>query len=262
MRYIIKGYKVKSTDLQQVEDVLAEIQKKAIMRSKHFYAELLADEIEALVDDIALGVINRPADISIYDCAKKELDRRIAWASGNNTVTPYNFAIQAAIFTCRGESYIKLNMNNEAFAKEIKTIQNAEECSVTDDNSPNAEIWTEISQIYSENNPPMVKQLFPCGPIEVEWERIEKYFHSRDERAELRVRHKITNLLLNLFGSGQEIPNYKLLRYLDEAFMLLGTDTVKAEAERLKTSIAASIINISEKDVKRNPTCCEPTQEQ
>lgn len=50
MMYIIKGYKVKSTDLQQVENVLAEIQKKAIMRSKHFYAELLANEIEALVE--------------------------------------------------------------------------------------------------------------------------------------------------------------------------------------------------------------------
>lgn len=255
MRVIIKGYKLKGKDMSAVENALQMIQNKVINRSKKFYAQLLAAEIENLVDDIALGVLQRPDKISIYDCAKQEVDRRIAWASANNVATPYNFSVHAAVYTYEDDTYIRLFINNDALLKEIRHLPNADDFNAIDsDTEANGKVlavWNEISSIYSNGYRPLTRQLFPIGPIEVDWERIEKYFHTREERAEVRVRHRLTSTIYNLLGSNQEVPNYKMMRYLDDVFEMLGTDGVKEEALKMQSSIMASIINISEKDVKK-----------
>lgn len=257
MRLIIKGFKLPSTDLQTIEKALSEVQNKAAMRSKKLYAELLAAELENLIDDISLNAIERPKDISLYEFARKELDTKIAWASANRTITPYNFTVQAAVFSFKGESYIKVDIKNERLLKEIRHISDAEDFNVEDSeyavNSKEHQVWDEIQEIYSNGNHPLFKQLFPIGPIEVEWERIVKCFSTREERAERRVRYNLTNNIVNLIGMGQEIPNHKLLPYLDEAMLMLNSDTVKAEAARLKMNVLPCIVNITKEDVMRNP---------
>jgi len=255
LRTIIKGYKIIGKDMSAVESALTMIQNKVINRTKKFYAQLLAAEIENLVDDIALGILQRPNDISIYDYAKQEVDRKVAWACANNVATPYNFSVHAAVYTYEDNTYIRLSINNDALLREIRHVPNTEDFNAMDSdaesNSKQLAVWNEISSIYSNGYRPLTRQIFPIGPINVEWERIEKYFHTREERAEVRVRHRLTSSILNLLGNNQEIPNYKLMRYLDDALEIVGTENVKAEALTMQSSIMASIINISEKDIKK-----------
>lgn len=257
MRILIKGFKIPTTDMQVIEDALNELQKKAINRGRSLYAKLLSVEIETVVDDISLNVIKRPDNMSIYDYAKSELDRKIAWATANNAITVYNFNVTAAVFIYQSNTYIKLGVRNKTLEKEIRHLSNAEDFNVFDSESnENKEIeavWNEIAKIYTNGYNPLVRTLYPCGPIEAEWENIKKKFSSREERANVRVRHRITANVLNLIGMGQQIPSHKLFPYIDEALEMLSNPNVQEDCEQLKIQILPCIVNITEADVKRNP---------
>lgn len=257
-KFIIKGFKLPSTDFNSIEAALSAIQTKAINRSKNLYACLLASEIENIVDDIALNVVKRPEDISIYKLACGELNNKIAWATANFAVTPYNFYVGAMVCVYKNETYIRINVPNEALLKEIRHIPDAEDFNVMSsdaENCNNANVWQEISKIYSGNNAPLARQLHPVGKIEVDWSRVEKHFHSLEERADVRVRHKLTNSLINLLSmrAPDKIPANRYLYVVDEALSMLMTDSAKYEAAQLKSNIMASIVNITSEMVFRNP---------
>lgn len=258
MRLLIKGFKIPTTDMQVIEETLNTLQEKAIKRGRSLYATLFSTEIETVVDDISLNVIKRPENMSIYNYAKSELDKKIAWATANNAITAYNFAVQAAVFTYKNETYIKLNVQNDKLASEIRHLPDAEDFNVydteTNQNKEIESVWNEIAKIYSNGHNPLVRQIYPCGPIEAEWDNIKKKFSTREERADVRVRHKITANVLNLIGMGQTIPPHRLFSYLDEALEMLSNANVQTDCEQLKFQILPCIVNITETEVKRNPT--------
>ena len=262
MKMIIKGFKIETCDMQAVEEILKHIQEKVEKRAKAIYAELLANEIELFVDDISLNILERPENDSIYNCSINELNKKISWATGNNAPTKYNFGVQAAIFTYKSETYIKLNIKNEALMRQIKNIPDAEDFSVMDfenkENNQRGVVWNEIGEIYCNSNNPMIKQLFPNGPIDVNWDLISTKFKSREKRAETRARYQLTSDILNLIGMKSEIPNFRLLPYLDETAEMFNCDEVKAEFEKLKKKALSVLVNITEAEVKRNPNAEPP----
>lgn len=255
MSVIFKGYKIESTDLGAVETALNEIQKKVELKAKRLYGELLAKEIELFVDDIALSVLPRPTDRPIYDCCVNELNNKISWATSKNVITIYNLGVQATVFTHKGNSYIKLTIQNERLSKEIKNITGLQQFDLTDACAKTvSDTWNEIMEIYSDANYPLYRQLYPCGSIIVEWNKVSCHFHSPSERMELRLRYTLTGELLNLIGMQNEIPNYRLLPYLDEAMMMLDLPSIKAEAERRSKKNATVFVNITEQMVKADPS--------
>ncbi len=258
MRTIIKGVKIKSCDLQTIEQILNKVQTKIEMRAKNLYASLLANVIETLVDDISFNVIKRPENESIYDCASNDLNRRISWATEKNVPTPYNFSVQAAIFTYKCETYIQFNIANEILRKELGKIPNTEDFTLYDielnTNEERGEIWEEIRQIYAEQNlNPMVRQLFPVGPIEVEWKKVESKLHTREERAKQRAEYQLISADLNMIAMDSEIPNFKLLRYLDEVGKQLMSEEAKYEIQQIILKALPIIVNITEAEIKRKP---------
>ena len=261
MSLIFKGYKINGTDLRALEDALAEIKKQVEMRAKRIYNSLLANEIELLVDDIATGLVkNRPTHKSIYDVCVEELNRKISWASGNGVPTPFNFMVQAVIFTYMNDTYIKLNIANASLLKEIKKANGTTPFDY-DDNDTNSSVfktWEDIMGIYSDDNFPMMRQLYPCGPIETSWKNISAHFHSVEERQDMRIRHQLTSELMNMLGMRQQIPDTRLMPYFDEAFMMLSLPAIKEEAARRKARSASVFINITEEMVKQNPNAPAP----
>ena len=253
---IIKGYKLDTTDIQVIEAILSEIREKAEAKAKKIYAKLLAQEIELFVDDIALNVLPRPTNNSIYNLCVNELNNKISWATGNGVPTIYNLSVQAAVFTYSNATYIKLNIANGELSKAIKMLSQGEIFNLTNcndkDNKKASEVWTEIMNIYSNGTNPLVKQLYPNKAISVEWSEISKYFHNPRDRIDLRVRYTLTSELLNMIGMRKEIPNYRLLPYLDEAMMMLDLPQIKEEASVRKQQAIEAIVNITEEMVMKN----------
>lgn len=252
---IIKGYKAKTTDIQAIESIMTRLQEEVALKGKRLYATLLAQEIETWVDDIALHVIPCP-EKPIYDMAVQALDEKISVATGRGLPIPYNFGVQVAIFTYKGETYFKLNVNNDVLAQTIKVVPELTDFSLQEEelggeeNRRRGMIWSEIMEIYSNGNNPLVKSLYPCGPITPEWVTIASKFHSREQRAQYRIRHQLTSSMLNWIGMGKEIPPHRLMPYMDEALELLGTPTVKAEMQKMLPQLLQSIITITEEFAK------------
>lgn len=254
MNIIFKGYRLNCSDLGSIENALTEIQKKVELKAKRLYAELLAKEIELFVDDITLNILPRPQNSSIYECCVNELNNKISWSSAKNTLTTYNLCVDAAVFLYKGSCYIKLNIPNERLSKEIKNIPNLQSYDMTDVSDKQVSgTWNEIMKIYSEGSSPLYRRLHPVGTIEVEWKKISTHFHSPEERMNLRLRYTLTSELLNLIGMQKEIPNYRLLPYLDEAILMLDLNCIKEEANRRRINNATVFVNITEQMVKANP---------
>ena len=257
---IVKGYKAKSTDLQSLEEAIQSLQTLILTQGRKLYTELLAGEIETLVDDVALNVVPRP-DIPLYNAAWSVLDQKISNATGRGFPLPYNFGIQLSVYTLKGVVYIKMNTNNERLVKAIKrTPAGLQDFSLHDDRSDNPEeqkretVWNEIMELYrNENRKPLVYQILACEHADPEWKNISGKFHSREQRAETRIRHQLTNQILNALGMGQQIPPHKLMPYMDESLSYYGLDGIQADVRRMMPQTLQSIINITEELVKRNP---------
>lgn len=256
---IVKGYVCEATELLLVEEAIQRLRSLILLQGHKLYTELLANEIETLFDDIALNVVPRP-EIPIYDAAKQILDQRIANATGRGLLLPYNFGIQLSIYTYKERTYIRLNTNNEALVSALKKAPaDLKDFSLYDDRSDNSEqktretIWNEIMNIYSDGRDPLFVQIFACTGADPDWKKISDKFHSRTQRAELRVRHQQTSQLINLLGMGQQIPPHKMMPYFDEAIMHLSDNAVTADAKRMMPQVLQSIINITEELVKHDP---------
>jgi len=257
MAIIFKGYKIPGTDICNLEAALNEIKEKAELKAKRIYAELLAKEIEIYVDDIALNILPRPQDASIYEKCVIELNNKIAWAISNSAPTVYNLSVHSSVFTYKNDMYIRLNIPNERLVSELNKIPNLASFDFSDRGTASSEeianVWDEIREIYPEATAYMHRQLCPNGPFDVKWKNISQYFHTPSERLDLRVRYTLTSELLNLIGMKKEIPNVRLLHYLDEAMLMLEQPLIKKEALARKNKASTVFVNITESLVKKDP---------
>ena len=261
---VLKGYVAENTDLLCVEAGLQKLQEMIMIQGKKLYTELLANEIESLCDEISFNLVQRP-NIPVYDAARQALDQKISNATGRGFALPYNFGIQLTIYTHNNSVYVRMNTSNEKLISMIKkSPAEFSDFSLHDDRHDNPEqkkretIWNEIMETYSKGHNPMFRNVFACENANPEWKKIAEKFHSRAERAEMRIRHQLINHMLNMLGMGQQIPPHKLLPYLEEAFMYFDNKAIQADARRMMPQAMQSIINITEELVMQNPNAPAP----
>ena len=262
---IVKGYKCAETNIIEVEELVQKLREMVCIQGAKIYTGLLANEIEMLVDEIALNVTQRP-QTSIFNAAKQALDQKISNATGRNLLLPYNFGIQLAVYTYKGSVYIGMNTNNERLVEAMKRAPaGLADFSVRDDAPDTSEmksretVWNEIMGIYSGvERKPLVYQFLACEGANPSWKKISEKFHSRTERAETRIRYQQTNHLLNMIGMNQQIPPHKLMPYIDEAFSYLDDKAIRADAERMMPQAMQTIVNITEEMVMLDPSAPAP----
>lgn len=262
---IVKGYKCNAADVLTVEENLQSLREMICIQGTKLYTSLLANEIESIVDEVALNVIPRP-QTSIYNAARQVLDQKISNATGRGLLLPYNMGIQLAVYTFNGEVYIAMNTNNERLVDAMKRAPAGfSDFSVRDDSPENTEtrsretVWNEIMQIYSGCRKPLIYQFLACDGAEPTWKKISERFRSRTERAEARIRYQQTNQLLNMIGMNQQIPSHKLMPYIDEALSYLEDRAIRADAERMMPQAMQTIVNITEEMVMHDPSSPVPT---
>lgn len=256
---ILKGYKCESNCMVEVEDAIQRLQSLLCIQGQKLYAELLANEIESLCDDIGFGNVQRP-DVPVYDAAKNNLDMRISDATGHGYALPYNFGVQITVYTYQSETYIRLNTSNERLMNTLKrTPAGLIDFSLYDDMEANAEqkkresVWNQIMEIYSKEWKPLFRNIFACENAKPEWKQISKHFHSREERAETRIRYQLVNHMINLLGMGQQIPAHKLLPTLEEALQYSECSAAQEDAKRMMPQALQCVINITEELVTQDP---------
>lgn len=266
---VIKGYKAETTDLLAIEELLQKLQELILIQGRKLYTKLFAEEIESLCDEISFNIVPRP-NIPVYDAARQALDQKISNATGRGLPLPYNFGIQIFVYTLKNDVYIRLNTNNERLIESLRraptglTNYSLKEDGNTNSISANAQqaaieaTWNEIMQVYSGAQKPLIRQVFACEGVKPEWKKIAENFHTRDERADVRVRYQLTNSLLNMIGMGQQIPPHKLMPYFDEALTYLNNPAIQADARRMKMQALQSVINITEELVLQDPNAPAP----
>lgn len=214
---LFTGYKLKGQDVNHIELIFTEIKKKIEVSANAEYKKLLTGELETLIDDIALNMTQRPTDISLIDAAKNKLNNKIAYASSHNIPTKFNFEVSAHVMFFKDDTYIKFNAVHNIYKNEIGRIRGLEYFPCTTE-TENEKIWTDIVKRYSDGLDPFGIRLFAKFK-DIEPETMK--FDSPIKRAKVRARHNLTNRYLGMYSCGQQIPNYKLMEYMDEAFEAL-----------------------------------------
>lgn len=256
---ILKGYKCESNCMAEIEDAIQRLQELICIQGRKLYTELFANEIESLCDDIGFGNVPRP-NIPVYDAAHQALDLRISDATGHGYALPYNFGVQVSVYTYQNNVYIRLNASNERLMSALKrTPAGLTDFSLYDNLEANVEqkdresTWNEIMSIYSKEWKPLVRNIFACEDVKPEWKQISKYFHSREDRAETRIRYQLINHMINLLGMGQQIPAHKLLPTLEEALKYAECSAAQADAKRMMPQAMQCVINITEELAMQDP---------
>lgn len=248
--YVIKGYKINKVSLKKVEDVFEEAKKKATAIAEKRYSELLAREIENIVDNVILSNIPKP-DKPIYDTAMDALDKKITYALLHGDKTEYNFNVSASVLTYENATYIELCSATEMYDTIFDDISGVENYCVTDDQGIFAavdekyEIWKEIMKKYNHQSVLNMK-LYPCNNLPRP-DAATLIYNSVEKRAEMRARHYVTNVLLGGYSCGEQIPPYNIMELMDYA--LLRSSELAPAIEEKKKALMNILPDITQVDV-------------
>ena len=249
------GYKISGQDVHELMRILGEMKEKTFLRLKARYKQLLVKEVEAIFDEVSLNMIPRPKEESIFEAAIKLLEQKIIGSSKTGTMTPYNFTNAVHVFYFEGDTYIKVQSGCWTFGPAFSRIRGLQEFHVKTDvelELEQGQIWQQI-MAYSEDCPPLGMTLFDLFRIPEFHVRIKDLkFHSVKERAAIRARHDVSNRLLGEI-SGGNIPNYKLMPYLDDVLELLGKEEAQEEMREKEKKLRAILRTIDEKSMSITP---------
>lgn len=247
---IFMGYKLKGQDITTIEIRLREIKKAVNKRANSEYKKLLTQEIQTLVDHIALNEIQRPDNISLFDLAQNELNNKIAFASAKNLPIEYNLETSVHILFYKGDTYIKFNAGNNIYKKDLAGLHDIEEfpCEA---NGESEKVWSEIMKQYTDGFTPMGIRLFD-GTQPIKPEHLK--FESPAKRAKAIARHRLTNRYLSMYTGGQQIPNYKVMDYIDLALNALVEipDSIN-EMRRMEAELCGILPEITTDLINKEP---------
>lgn len=251
------GYKMRGQDLLSIQTTIDEMKKRSLIKLKQYYQQLLRDEIESIFDETALSMIER-ADISILAAAQRSLNEKIYRASSLNCSTFYNFLISAHLFPFEGDSYFQIHANGkwmlENSFSNISGFRPYHVRSAADVELEIGQCWQKIMKHGEEHEPLGVTVFRPETILEFDVKKMMGFmkFHSRSERAKVRARHQVMNSILGNI-SGGNIPNYKLMPYMDLVIECLQEDHAKEQIQEAESRLLQILPEIKQEDILRDP---------
>lgn len=260
---IITGYKLHTRDFSEVENALILMQQTIEKIAVKKYHELLSEEVEILIDNISLNIIPRPTDRTVLDIAQESLNQKIAYASGNNLPIEYNMNVSVHVLTSEDYTYFRLNAAYDIYHKELSKLPGLIPCSVRngEGSAENKEIWEYLMKKYETGIQPCITQLFPKGPIAVDKKKLK--FSSPLQRSKRIARHNLTNKYLAMYAGNKEIPNYKLMEYMDRSLeALTSLPRSKSELTQMEVQLRTILPNITIELVDSLPELASQAEQQ
>ncbi len=201
----------------RIRDRLAEMKKKVRAAGDAEYKRLLSKEVTALVDNIATGVVPRPG-IPIVEEARNLLDARINTAIGRKVPTEFNMRAEVKVIIAPDLSvFYSVTAQNRAIRTAIFS-DGLKPCHVKSEDSPNMALWSELLE-YEKEVPTLNAFLYPQDTVSVN--AADLTFPSVYQRANILARHRMQNIYLSAYSLEPQIPQNKLMAYLDEALEAL-----------------------------------------
>jgi hypothetical protein len=256
----IQGYKITGVNIKRIFNILDKAREAVREMETEVYNKLLAIEITELVDDVSTRSIQRP-EIPIIDAAIGILNEKIRFA-GMGADTEYNLEVSANVLTDGKDTYIILRAKNkeliEAFegsSPEILdySVEAPKNYILGDEPKPTAitKKWNELRDRYGDNLMLTAASVILSGPVQVDMARL--YFASPAERATTRARRAVANRLLSLYAGGKEIPPYKLMEYMENAFAALLSEESEYAIKEAESRLITILPNITLDMIKLDP---------
>lgn len=248
------GYRIKTTNIGRVEKILRDAKANLHEAAMSEYHRLLSQEICELVDDITLGVVQRP-EISILEAATAILNDKINRTEVTSSGTEYDLRAGVSIIPDKQYTYLILSVANPAMEEAFRASHDIEDYRVSEEEVRNdtrtaaAVKWDELRQRCQ--NAPSLMNATLTNHMTVDPERLE--FDSPIVRAKVRARRRVTTHFLNSYAAQGEIKSKDLMPLLDKALAKMTDEDVQAELEEAAAQLAQSLVVITMNLVMHDP---------
>lgn len=248
------GYRIRQTNLYLVEQILFEARKNLFAAAMAEYHRFLSNEVCELVDDITLGVMQRP-DIPILTAAKTRLDDTIARAELSTNGTEYDLRASVSIIPQEDATYLLFNASNPALQKAFAKTRGIEDCTVSEDDvqrgvkTEMAKKWEELRK-NSETHP-IILNASLANRVELDEKMLQ--FEEPLVRAKVRARRNMTARLMNQYACGQEIQSAQLMSVMDKALTALTEKETQLEMDDMARQLATTLIKVTHELVLADP---------
>lgn len=220
-------------DFQKITDITSSIKSEAEQAGNALYHELLSQEIETLVDNIALNIIPRPDKENLLKTAALELNRKISYAMASQGTTRYNLMVTEGINPQSDKTYFRIFTPNEcltqALRKRLRKISELKPISDSGKLPPSVCVFT--------------VRLYPVDEPAPDLSTLQ--FQSPQKRAQVIARHNMSNRLLSQISGGREIQNYQLMRYMDAVILELDGTEIKREIDAMEANLSGILPEIT-----------------
>jgi len=248
------GYRTKTTNIRRVEEVLRTAKAKLREAAEAEYHRMLSQEVCELVDDITLGITQRP-DIPLLEAAANLLNDKIGRAEMVSSGTEYDLRTCVSIIPDEQYTYFILTVSNPALEETFRGSPGIEDYRVSEEEVRNdvrtaaAVKWDELRKRCG--NAPSLLAATLTNRMTVDPEKLE--FESPIARAKTRARRNLTSRILNQYACGKEIQRAQLMSMMDKALTRLMDEDMQAELEESAIRLAPNLINITMELILHDP---------
>ena len=240
---VITGYRIHSTDFSDIELEINRIRHKLRKVITKTYHKKLGEEIAFLCDNVALGILQRDPNESIYDSARRNLDHKLKVAALTGAENEYNLQVYAHVMTKGEYTYLQVICPNVNLLTAFKGLEfyslNEEEAK--DRHNAKTEIWVSLQKEYEKNSPMQIQ--LSDNEIEADPESI--VYPDINDRCNVCARHNILNRYLNQIAGGEQIPPFRLMEYMDTAMSMLLSKSGQAELTRKTMELKTILVDLS-----------------
>lgn len=255
------GYRIKSTNIGKVEKILRLAKVRLNDAASAEYHRLLSEEVCELVDDVTLGVCQRP-EYPLLEEATNRLNNRVSRAEFSSSGTEYDLRAGVTIIPDSQYTYLILNVSNPELEKAFCDTPGIEDYKVNDGDVQNnamtaaAAKWDELRK-RCEAQPSLLSAGL-TNRMNVDPEKLT--YDTPIVRAKVRARRSMTSRLLNQYACGKEIKSAELMPMMDKALEKLMDPDVQAEMDDMTAQLASTLIEITTDLVLHDPR--QPAQHQ
>ena len=242
------GYKIESNNLARINTILITAKKNINLAATEIYHKLLSEEITELVDNIAMDIIPRPTG-SLIDAANASVVEKIRFAESRGLPTEYNLAASVQIIPADKVCYLLFCGTNSFLEEAFASTTGIEDYSVELEQGSDTETissergqkWLTLQKQCEEQ--PTILYANMCQQLSIDPKLL--VFAQKEERANVRARHELTNQYINMYAAGKQIAPYELMSLMDRSLSLSLDENSQAKLTELKTRLMAILPEIT-----------------
>lgn len=212
-----EGYRIKTINVCRLEKWLNDVKKAIAAAAKEEYHRMLSEEVQHLVDNIAINAVRRP-ESSILIAATEILNERIRAAESINAPIEYNLSSAVSMLPEKDYIYILLDAHNETIREAFASDPAVEDYSFELD-EPKDDVPTERMKKWENLRQKDAVVMRVMLTTQLQLDKSMLHFDDKNTRATEIARQNLTSRYVNLYAGGKQIPPEKQMMIVEQAFL-------------------------------------------